>query len=81
MRVSVSEFESRFLELLKMVEIGEKVTICRDDVPMAEMVRAQPPAPRGPRKFGTLNGRVVERDPDWWKAMSDQEAEDFINGK
>jgi antitoxin (DNA-binding transcriptional repressor) of toxin-antitoxin stability system len=81
MRVSVSEFESRFSELLQMVEIGESVTICRDGVPVAEMARAQPLANRGPRKLGTLAGKVVEIDPDWWKAMSDQEADDFVAGK
>jgi len=28
-----------------------------------------------------LKGSVVEIDPDWWKAMTDQEADDFIDGK
>jgi antitoxin (DNA-binding transcriptional repressor) of toxin-antitoxin stability system len=82
MNVSVAEAESKLPELLKMVEIGETVTICREDgVPVAEIVQAKPPAKKGSPKFGTLSEKITIHDPDWWKPMSDQEADDFINGK
>jgi hypothetical protein len=48
---------------------------------VAEIVQAQAVANRGPRELGTLKDKIVEIDPDWWKAMTDQEADDFIDGK
>jgi len=81
MNVSVAEAESKLPELLNVVQGGETVTICREGIPVAEIVRAQPLANRGPRKLGALAGKIVEFDPDWWKAMTDQEADDFIAGK
>jgi len=81
MQVSVSEAEAKLPELLQAVEEGATVTICREGVPVAEIVRAKPHVPQGPRKLGTLHGKIVIHDPDWWKPMSDQEADDFINGK
>jgi len=32
-------------------------------------------------KFGTLKGRIVINDPEWWKPMSDEEAEAFLDGR
>ena len=29
-------------------------------------------------KFGTLKGKVIEIDPDWWKPMSNEEVDDFL---
>jgi hypothetical protein len=32
-------------------------------------------------KFGTLKGRVVIHDPDWWKPMTEDEVEKFVEGR
>jgi hypothetical protein len=33
-------------------------------------------------KLGTLRGRIVIHDPDWWKPMTDEEVDEFLgNGK
>jgi antitoxin (DNA-binding transcriptional repressor) of toxin-antitoxin stability system len=72
MNVSVAEAESKLPELLEMVETGETVTICRDGLPVAEIVQAKPPAKKGAPKFGTLNGKITIHDPDWWKPMSER---------
>lgn len=29
-------------------------------------------------KFGTLKGKIVISDPDWWKPMSDREVDTFL---
>jgi hypothetical protein len=31
--------------------------------------------------FGTLKNKIVIKDPDWWKPMSDLEVNDFIEGR
>ena len=40
MRVGVSEARKRLSELLKIVEAGEKIIICRRGEPVVELVRA-----------------------------------------
>jgi len=47
MMVSVSEVDAKLAELLKTVEGGETVTICREGVPVAELVQAQAVVNRG----------------------------------
>ena len=39
MRVNVSDAKSRLSELLRLIENGETVTICRRGVPVAELVQ------------------------------------------
>jgi predicted RNase H-like HicB family nuclease len=36
---------------------------------------------RNKPKFGTMKGRIIIHDPDWWKPMTDKEVEDFIEGR
>jgi hypothetical protein len=31
--------------------------------------------------FGTLNGKVTALDPDWWKPMTNDEVEAFLDGR
>jgi prevent-host-death family protein len=77
MQVSVADAKNRFAELLKAVEAGEKVTICRRGVPVVDLVRtAAAELPK--RKLGTLRGKIKIIDPDWWKAMTDEEVETFL---
>jgi prevent-host-death family protein len=77
MQVSVADAKNRLPELLKAVEAGEKVTICRRGVPVVDLVQTaanEKPKP----KFGTLRGKIEIHDPDWWKAMTDEEVETFL---
>ncbi len=77
MRVSVAEAKNRLTELLKAVEEGEQITITRRGVPVVDLVRAKKP---GKKKlpFGMLRDRIVIHDPDWWKPMTDEEVERFL---
>lgn len=80
MQVSVAEAKNRLPELLKAVEEGEQITICRRGVPVVDLV----PAKKVEKKklpLGMLRDRIVIHDPDWWKPMTDEEAEAFIEGK
>jgi prevent-host-death family protein len=80
MQVSVADAKNRLPELLKAVEDGEQITICRRGVPVVELVRAKKPAKKK-LPFGMLRDRVVIHDPDWWKPMTDEEVDDFLDGK
>lgn len=79
MKVSVAEAKNRLTELVRAVEDGAQVTICRRGKPVADIVRTAKAAPARP-KFGTLKGRVVVRDEAWWQPMTEEETEEFISG-
>jgi prevent-host-death family protein len=80
MKVSVADAKNKLPELIRVVENGEPVTICRRGKPVADLVRTKATAGKK-AKLGTLKGQVIEVDSDWWKPMSDREAEDFIEGR
>ena len=80
MKVSVADAKNKLPELIKAVENGEPVTICRRGTPVVDLVRTGS-AGKGKRKLGTLKGKVIEVDPNWWKPMSDKEVEDFLEGR
>jgi antitoxin (DNA-binding transcriptional repressor) of toxin-antitoxin stability system len=78
MQISVAEAKNRLPELIKAVEQGEKVTICRRGVPVADLVLTLAPTQSEP-KFGTLRDRIVIHDQDWWKPMSNEAIEEFLD--
>jgi prevent-host-death family protein len=80
MRVSVADAKNKLPELIKAVESGESVTICRHGVPVVDLTPTRTTAEEKP-KLGTLKGKVIINDPDWWKPMTDEEVQDFIDGK
>ncbi len=80
MQVSVADAKNKLPELIKAVEDGRPVTICRRGVPVVDIVRTQKPA-RKKRILGTLKGKIKILDPNWWKPMSDDEVEAFLAGR
>ncbi len=76
-QVSIADAKKKLSELLKAVEDGERVTICRRGVPVVDIVRTKTPTLKK-RKFGTLKGQIQILDSDWWKPMTDKEADEFI---
>ncbi|HEX4485890.1 MAG TPA: type II toxin-antitoxin system prevent-host-death family antitoxin [Terriglobales bacterium] len=80
MEVSVADAKNKLPELIKAVEDGEPVTICRRGVPVVDIVRTRKPAQRQ-RQFGTLKGKIEVLDPDWWKPMEDDELDNFLAGR
>ena len=80
MKVSVADAKNRLPQLIKAVEDGEPVTICRHGRPVVDIVRTTKADSEKP-KFGTLHGKVAVLDPDWWKPMTNDEADTFIAGR
>jgi len=80
MKVSVADAKNKLPELIKAVEDGEAVTICRRGKPVVDLVRTGKTAGEKP-KFGTLKNRVAVHDADWWKPMSEDEVDAFIEGR
>jgi antitoxin (DNA-binding transcriptional repressor) of toxin-antitoxin stability system len=80
MQVSVAEAKNKLPALIKRAESGERVTICRRGEPVADLVRSEAPGRRKP-KLGTLKGKIKILDPDWWKPMTEEETEAFLEGR
>jgi prevent-host-death family protein len=80
MKVSVAEAKNKLPELIRVAEDGEPVTICRRGTPVVDIVRTKEPSGRK-RKLGTLRGQIEILDPDWWKPMTKEEAEAFMEGQ
>jgi prevent-host-death family protein len=80
MHVNVAHAKNKLPELIKAVEDGESVTICRRGVPIADLVRTKEPTHRK-RRLGTLAGKIQVLDPDWWKPMTDEEVDAFLEGR
>ena len=80
MQFSVAEAKNKLPELIKAVENGETVTICRRGVPVADLVRTTTASSKK-RVFGALKGKIEILDTDWWKPMDNEELEDFLSGR
>lgn len=80
MKVSVAEAKNRLPELIRAVEDGESVTIYRRGVPVADLVRTSKPT-KGRPQLGTFRDKIIIHDPDWWKPMTDEEVEAFLEGR
>jgi prevent-host-death family protein len=80
MQVSVAEAKNKLPELIRAVEAGEAVTICRRGKPVVNLVPVTPAEPRKP-KLGTMRDRIKIIDPDWWKPMTDEEVDAFLEGR
>ncbi len=69
MQVSVTAAKNKLPELIKAVEDGLPVTICRRGVPVVDIVRTRD-LNRRKRTLGTLRGKIQVLDPDWWKPIA-----------
>jgi len=78
MQVSVADAKNKLPELIKAVEDGEPVTICRRGVPVVDIVRTTKPR-RHKSVLGTLKGKIQVLDSDWSKPMPDAEVEAFLS--
>lgn len=80
MQFSVADAKNKLPELIKAAEQGEVVTICRRGEPVVDIVRTKRTT-RKKRALGTLRGKVRVHDPNWWKPMTDEEANVFLAGR
>jgi prevent-host-death family protein len=77
MEFSVADAKNKLPELIKAVEDGKPVTICRRGVPVVDLVRTKKSNYKKPQ-FGTLKTEIQILDPDWWKPMTDKEVEQMF---
>ena len=78
--MSVAVAKNKLPELIKTAENGETVTICRRGVPVVDIVRTKKPSHKK-RRLGTLKGKIQVLEPGWWKPMSDDEVDAFVEGR
>jgi prevent-host-death family protein len=79
---NVHEAKTHFSKLLDQVLEGEEVLITRNGVPVAELVPARRrPFPLGAgRSDPAINQEALQSD-EWWRPMTDEEYEDFLQGR
>lgn len=80
MKVSVADAKNKLPLLIKAAENGQRITICRRGKPVADLVRTAKADKKKPR-FGTLRDKVIIHDPDWWKPMTEEEVDAFLEGR
>jgi prevent-host-death family protein len=80
MQCNVADAKNKLPELIRAVEDGESVTICRRGVPVVDIVRTKKPT-RKKRTLGTLKGKIQVLDPNWWKPMTGDEVEALLMGR
>jgi antitoxin (DNA-binding transcriptional repressor) of toxin-antitoxin stability system len=76
----VAQAKNKLPELLRAVEAGQVVTICRRGVPIVDLVCTRTSSGDHP-KFGSLKDRIKINEPEWWKAMTDEEVDAFLKGR
>jgi prevent-host-death family protein len=79
---NVHEAKTHFSRLLDQVLEGENVVITRNGTPVAELIPARnKPFPLGiGRDYPGIN-RELLHDDEWWRPMTDEEVDDFIEGR
>ena len=80
MKLNVADAKNRLPELIKAVEKGETITICRRGKPIADLIRTAKTSGKR-RKFDTLKDEIKIYDADWWKPMSNDEVEALLADK
>jgi hypothetical protein len=48
--------------------------------PVVDIVRTTQASDQKP-KFGTLRKKVIVSDPNWWKALTNEEVDAFLEGR
>ena len=67
MDINISEAKAHLSKLIILAYHGEKIVICKNNLPLVDLVRHQP---KGKRKLGLLEGKFVtpssffEADPE-----------------
>jgi prevent-host-death family protein len=79
---NVHEAKTQFSKLLDRVLEGEEILITRNGAPVAELIPARRrPFPLGAgRHDPNINPKALESD-DWWRPMTDEEVEAFLDGR
>ena len=74
MEINISEAIAQLSKLINLAYHGEKIVICKNNLPLVDLVRYQPKAKR---KLGLLEGKFVT-PPSFFEA--DPEIEEMFYG-
>lgn len=79
---NVHDAKTQFSRLLDLVLQGEAVVITRNGAPVAELVPARKrPFPLGAGRHDPDINPETLRNDDWWRPMTDEEVEAFLEGR
>jgi prevent-host-death family protein len=79
---NVHDAKTHFSKLLDQVLQGEHVLITRNGTPVAELVPARTRVfPLGAGRNDPLINTEALRNDDWWRAMTDEEVDAFLEGR
>ena len=79
MQVNVHEAKTQLSRLLELVESGETVVIARHGKPVAELVQVRH---KNAFPLGIARDRpLVAPGDEWWQPMTDEEVDDWIEGR
>lgn len=79
---NVHDAKTQFSRLLDLVLQGESVLITRNGAPVAELVPARKrPFPLGAGSYDPGINRQALRNDDWWRPMTDEEVDAFLEGR
>jgi prevent-host-death family protein len=79
---NVHDAKTQFSKLLDRVLEGEEVLITRNGVPVAELVPARKrPFPLGMGRDDPAINREALTSDEWWRPMTDEEVEAFLDGR
>lgn len=79
---NVHDAKTQFSRLLNLVLQGDAVVITRNGTPVAELVPARKrPFPLGAGRHDPDINLESLRNDDWWRPMTDEEAEAFLEGR
>ena len=78
--VGIRDLKEHASDIVDRAEAGEAFLVTRRGKPVADLVRTTKPTGKKP-ELGFLKGKKIVLDPDWWKPMTDEEVDAFLEGR
>jgi prevent-host-death family protein len=75
MQVNMQQAKTDLSKLVEAAEKGEEIILARNGTPVARIV------PISKRQLGALDGEIQIQVEDWWKPLTDEEYNAFLEGK
>ena len=78
MIVNINEAKANMSKLMHLLQTGQEkeIIVCRRGTPVVRWVSATN-SPANPRRFGILNGKYPETDPQSFFELDEEIAKDF----
>ncbi len=82
MQFNVREAKTHFSRLLDLIAQGESIVIARNGAPVAELVPYRKKGIQlGAGAGDPLVNEAALTDDEWWKPMTADEVDDFVEGR